>query len=213
MFLAFALPFLIIADVIVQALPGTRAYGKAFQGLLAQLLAYALVFGALYFMLHTRYNRPFWQSLGWRFPFRGMTITLFGGPVLAVLLGILAGLLRTPELETFRQMLANRPTLLLFALFGVIVGPLCEELAFRGFLMPLLMRSFGPIVGIVATSLPFGILHGPQYSWSWQVILIITLAGTAFGWVRYKTGSTAASTLMHSAYNLTQFAAFLAQGQ
>lgn len=214
MFLAFAFPFLIIAAVTVQALPGTRSYGKAFQGLLAQLVWYALVFGALYFMLHARYNRPFWESLGWRFPYQGMVMTLFGGPLLAIGIGYIGYILRTPDVPTpFRQMLDNRPTFILFAVFVVIVGPLCEELAFRGFLMPLLVRSFGAAAGILVTGALFGFLHAPEYAWSWRHVLLITAAGSTFGWVRYRTGSTAASTFMHSAYNLTQFAAFLGQGQ
>jgi membrane protease YdiL (CAAX protease family) len=108
-------------------------------------------------------------------------------------------------------MLENRPTLMLFAIFVVLLGPLCEELAFRGFLMPLLMRSLGPAAGIVGTGALFGCLHAPEYSWSWRHVLLITVAGSTFGWVRYRTGSTAASTFMHASYNLTQLAAFLAQ--
>ena len=214
LFLAFAFLLLIVVAAGIQAVPFSRAYGKAFQGLLAQLIWYALVFGMLYLMLRIRYGQPFWRSLGWRFPFRGMTMILFGGPLLAVGLGLASVLLRTPDIQTpFQQMLNNRPTLLLFAFFAIIIGPLCEELAFRGFLMPLLIRSLGAVAGIVATGALFGLLHAPEYSWSWRHVLLITAAGSAFGWVRYKTGSTAASTTMHAAYNLTQFAAFLGQGQ
>ncbi len=46
--------------------------------------------------------------------------------------------------------------MILFAIFVVILGPVCEELAFRGFLMPLLMRSFGPAIGIVLTGVCSG---------------------------------------------------------
>ena len=59
-------------------------------------------------------------------------------------------------------MLENRPTVVLFAIFVVILGPLCEELAFRGFLMPLLMRSFGAATGIIATGILFGACTGPN---------------------------------------------------
>jgi membrane protease YdiL (CAAX protease family) len=111
----------------------------------------------------------------------------------------------------FRQMLGNRPTIILFSIFVVILGPLAEELAFRGFLMPLLIRSFGPILGIVGTGVLFGALHAYEYSWSWRHVVLITAAGTTFGWVRYKTGSIAASIFMHATYNLTQLAAFFAQ--
>jgi membrane protease YdiL (CAAX protease family) len=39
---------------------------------------------------------------------------------------------------------------------------------------------------------------------------LVGLAGAAFGFVRYKTGSTAAATILHSCFNLTQFLAYLA---
>ena len=57
----------------------------------------------------------------------------------------------------------------------------------------------------------FGLLHLPEYEKSWKHGLLIATAGAIFGWVRYRTGSTAAATFMHSSYNLTQLAAFLAQ--
>jgi membrane protease YdiL (CAAX protease family) len=71
----------------------------------------------------------------------------------------------------------------------------------------------GAAAGILGTGALFGLLHAPEYAWSWRHVLLITAAGSAFGWVRYKSGSTAASTFMHAAYNLTQFAAFLGQAQ
>jgi membrane protease YdiL (CAAX protease family) len=110
-------------------------------------------------------------------------------------------------------MLDNRPTVLLFSIFVVILGPLCEELAFRGFLLPLFVRSLGAAAGVVVTGLLFGCLHAPEYSWSWRHVLLVSLAGCVFGWVRYQTRSTAAATYMHSTYNLTQFAAFVAQSR
>jgi membrane protease YdiL (CAAX protease family) len=44
-------------------------------------------------------------------------------------------------------------------------------------------------------------------------MLLISLVGCVFGWAKYKTQSTATSALMHSTFNLTQFAAFLAQSR
>jgi membrane protease YdiL (CAAX protease family) len=102
--------------------------------------------------------------------------------------------------------------LILTGLFGVSIGPLCEELAFRGFLMPLLIRSLGAWAGVLITALPFALLHGPQYSWSWQHIVLLALAGTAFGLVRHLSGSTAAAVMTHATYNLTFFSALVMQG-
>ena len=56
-----------------------------------------------------------------------------------------------------------------------------------------------------------GSVHGYEYQWSWQYMLLISLVGCVLGWTKYKTQSTVASALMHSTFNLTQFAAFLVQ--
>jgi len=215
LFISLCFPSLLITIVLVRALSGIIPYGKPFQGLLAQLVWYALVFGSLYALLRVRYRQPFWRSLGWKMlPFSSTATCFVAGPFLAVGIGYLGYLLQTPEISLpFQQMLDNRPTLLLFSVFVVIIGPLCEELAFRGFLLPLFIRSLGAAAGILLTGLLFGCLHAPEYSWSWRHVLLVALAGSVFGWVRYVTGSTAAATYMHSTYNLTQFAAFVAQSR
>jgi membrane protease YdiL (CAAX protease family) len=108
-------------------------------------------------------------------------------------------------------MLGSSATIILLGILVVILGPVAEELAFRGFLMPLLVRSIGVAGGIVVTGIIFGSVHGYEYQWSWRHMLLISTAGCVFGWVKYKTQSTVASALMHSTFNLTQFAAFLVQ--
>lgn len=187
---------------------------RAVVPLVSQFLGYGFWFAFLFMMFRFRYARPFWESLAWVKPQHGMVASIFAGPMLAFTVAILGVLLRTPEIEMpFRDLLADRVSILLLGIFATTLGPLCEELAFRGFLMPLLMRSFGVVAGIVLTSLPFALLHGPQYGWSWRHILLLTLAASAFGWMRYKTGSTATATVMHATYNLTFFTAFLLQGR
>jgi membrane protease YdiL (CAAX protease family) len=74
----------------------------------------------------------------------------------------------------------------------------------------LFAKTFGAAAGIVLSALPFALLHGGQYQWAWQQITLVGIAGLAFGFVRSRTGSTAASTILHSCFNLTQFVAFLA---
>jgi membrane protease YdiL (CAAX protease family) len=214
-FISLGLPALLISAGIVRGFAGALHLGKPFQGLLAQLIWYVLIFSALYGLLRLRYNEPFWRSLGWNIlPVQTTILIFLAGPILALTLGYLGYLLRAPDIKLpFDQMLEDRPTTILFAVFVVILGPLCEELAFRGFLMPLLMRSLGAVPGIVATSVLFGGVHAYEYAWSWRHVLLISTAGMVFGWVRYRTGSTAASTFLHSTYNLTQFAAFMAQAR
>jgi membrane protease YdiL (CAAX protease family) len=213
-FISLLLPSLFVAALLVKAMSPILPFGNPFQALLGQLIAYVLIFTSLYLLLHLRYGQPFWHSLGWTFPIAAVTASFLAGPLLAITIGLIGNILQTPEVPLpFQKMLDNRPTVALFAIFVVVLGPLCEELAFRGFLMPLLVRSFGPATGIIATGFLFGSLHGPEYGWHWQHALLISVAGMVFGWVRYRTGSTAAAVAMHSTYNLTQFAAFLVQNR
>ena len=67
------------------------------------------------------------------------------------------------------------------------------------------MRSLGAAGGILATALPFGMLHFSEYGNSWRHVLLISLSGVAFGLMRHVTGSTKAAAVMHSAYNAFQF--------
>ena len=65
----------------------------------------------------------------------------------------------------------------------------------------------------VLSALPFALLHGPQYAWSWRHLVLITVAGVAFGYARYRSGSTAAAAIVHAAYNTTFFLAFVLYGK
>jgi membrane protease YdiL (CAAX protease family) len=99
------------------------------------------------------------------------------------------------------------------AIFGIGIAPVCEELAFRGFLQPLLVRTFGVLPGILLASIPFGLLHYSEFGNSWRHAVLIAMAGASFGWMRQATGSTKAAALMHASYNALIFAAVFTQGR
>jgi membrane protease YdiL (CAAX protease family) len=172
----------------------------------SQLMLYGLLFAALYAILKLQYGRPFLKSLAWvDFPFSAMTAVMCG-VLLAVLNVVASALLHTPEVDTpVKHLLERHVTAVEFGLIGSTVGPLCEELVFRGFMQPVFVRSLGAFAGILITAIFFGSLHLAQNGFAWQSGVLITLAGIAFGWMRHLSGSTRASTLMHSAYNFTIF--------
>ena len=210
LFFVFAIPSFGIAGLMALAIK--HLVPQSSQGLQlipAQFAGYLIWFLMLSLMLRSRYQRPFWQSLDWAWP-QGRTLRyVAGGVVLAVSVGIFGSLLRAPRIDSPMEQLMSDPisgTLLAFV--AITLGPVCEELAFRGFLLPLLARSLGVGFGIFLSSLPFALLHGPEYSWSWRHVLLVMCAGAAFGWVRLATGSTAAATLVHAGYNGTFIAAY-----
>lgn len=211
---ALAVPCLFISVLLSKGLfaLSPEPPSDAVKAITLQFTAYALWFGVLILLLKTRYDQPFWRSLAWRLPWRGMLTTLFTGPALVLVVAVLGQLLNTPVIDnSIERMLHGRMSILVVGFFASTLGPLAEELIFRGFLQPLMIRSLGVALGIVFSSLPFALLHGPQYSWNWQHIVLLVLASSVFGYTRHRTGSTAASTLVHATYNLTFFAGFLLQ--
>jgi|SRR5665213_304885 len=215
LFLGAVLPAWLLGMLLIRfgraMAPGAFS-NNAVRVLAFQSAIYALLVGALYMVIAFRYRRPFWQSIGWVAPERGKWWCIFGGPALAIGLSVLGVVLRTPAIPTpVESLISGRGSLLLVAFFAVVLGPVFEELLFRGFLQPLLQRPLGAWPAILLAATGFALLHGQEYQWFWQQLLVVGLAGAAFGYARYKTGSTAAAALLHGGYNLTFFVGYLIQ--
>jgi len=210
-----ALPCLVAAVILVRIatlLVPEDWNTPASAALAMQFILYGFWFACLWGLIRVRYGRPVGESLRWRWPRRGWLSYMLLGFVLALAIGFLGALTRAPNVEMpMRDLLSDRSSLLLVGVFAVTLGPVCEELIFRGFLLPVLHRSFGPVLAVILSAIPFSLLHGPQYGWSWQHIILITVAACMFGVIRVRSNSTAAAALMHAGYNLTLFVAYLSQ--
>jgi hypothetical protein len=208
LFIGAVIPVFLLALLAVRVIPLPSG---AVRAMVYQSLIYVLLLGVLYLLVAWRYAAPFWQSLGWtqfRLPFLYAAV----GPALAIGTSTLGVLLKAPSLPSpIEDLISDRRSLFIMMLFLTVVGPVFEELTFRGFLFPLLARSVGPFLAILLTATPFALVHGSQYHWSWQHLTVVGLAGAVFGFVRYKSGSTAAATLVHTGYNATLFIGFLVQ--
>jgi len=122
----------------------------------------------------------------------------------------LAAVIHTPKVKSPIDEITKTPlSLAVFAVMAVTIAPLFEELFFRGFIQPLLSRSFGVTAGVILTAVLFGALHAPEYSWAWQYALAVTIAGAVFGWIRARTQSIIPSTIMHGGYNLVFIVALI----
>jgi membrane protease YdiL (CAAX protease family) len=217
LFIGLALPCLLAGAVVVRIVTvvlGILPRSKALELLPAQFLGYAFLFCVLYLIFRLQYRRPFWRSLGWIRSGPRVPALIAMGLALALAVGLLGALLRTPDIDSpLKQLFSDRTSIVVMAVFAITLGPLCEELFFRGFMQPLLVRSLGVVAGIVLTALPFGLLHLQEYAYSWRHVLLISVAGAAFGWIRHRTGSTRAAVIMHAAYNSAFFIGLLSQGK
>jgi membrane protease YdiL (CAAX protease family) len=87
----------------------------------------------------------------------------------------------------------------LFFIAVVIVGPVAEEIAFRGFLFRGLSTTWLGIAGtLIVTSAIWAAMH-IQYDW----ILVgqIFLIGLVLGWLRWASGSTLLTMMLHVTAN------------
>jgi membrane protease YdiL (CAAX protease family) len=209
LFVGSIVPSFVLGTLIMRVV---RPSSEAARTFIFQSLIYILLLSVLYGLVAWRYRQPFWRSLRWMVPFRGVWLCVMVGPALAIATAALGAVLRAPFVPSpIEDLISDRRSLVILMLFATLLGPVFEELIFRGFLLPLLVRSLGAWPGIILTAAPFALMHGSQYHWSWQHLVVIGVAGVAFGYVRFKTGSTFAAALVHAGYNAMLFLAFLVQ--
>ena len=87
-------------------------------------------------------------------------------------------------------------------------GPMIEEMLFRGLLFWLIFellrrrgvpQSAAAAATVLLTAIAFAFSHNDRHGLRLYATI---LTGIAFGWMRVRSGSTAAATLMHAVYNL-----------
>lgn len=179
---------------------------------IAEFIGYVIVFIALW-LLFRRHGKPLFESLGWiPQPFRPLHLAALGIALVAFVL-LLGNLLNIPNTETpFDKLLSDTASRIGIVVFGVTLGPIIEELLFRGFLQPVMIDSMGVFPGIVVTSLLFGALHLSQNGNIWQSGALIAIVGFVLGVVRHVSGSTRASAITHISYNALPFLGLILSG-
>ena len=95
------------------------------------------------------------------------------------------------------------------------LGPVLEEVVFRGYLFALLAWSFRRFATdlvlnwlvVITAALVFAVVHLAQPGVSWLQLACIASTGTLYGWIRQRSGSTAPAAMAHAVYNLVLYAA------
>jgi membrane protease YdiL (CAAX protease family) len=113
--------------------------------------------------------------------------------------------------------------------FGVLLAPLAEEIAFRGFLLPALATAydwlalertpaglqrwqnstghsaFALVFGAIFSSVPFALLHAGQVAHAWVALSVLFGVSLVLSAVRIRCHSVACSVFFHSIYNFVIF--------
>jgi uncharacterized protein len=86
----------------------------------------------------------------------------------------------------------------------VLIGPIIEELIFRGYILHRLLKSYSPVHAILVSSILFGAVHLNP----WQFVSAFVI-GCFAGWVYYRTNNILYAIIIHIANNAFAFSGFL----
>jgi membrane protease YdiL (CAAX protease family) len=83
----------------------------------------------------------------------------------------------------------------------ILVGPLVEELLFRGALLSVLRTRLGDGWAIAVSAIVFGAVHLPDLDWLWYAVPNLILVGVFCAWLRVRSGSIWPGFVAHAANN------------
>jgi uncharacterized protein len=173
------------------------------------------------------WHRSFPEGLQWNWPLaRINTLRLIAlGLILGVTMQLVTNFITPPKTIPIDEFFTHASTAWLITLFGSIVAPIFEETCFRGFLLPAFAIAYdwlalprtpeahlqwqssttltpaALLFSSVLSSLLFALLHAQQIAHLIPALLALFSISLVLSFVRIKTQSVAASTLVHSAYN------------
>jgi membrane protease YdiL (CAAX protease family) len=161
------------------------------------------------FLVKVVHRKPFLEYIHW-FKNRTFSVGLLiaTGLMLAISVAIISSYFPPSEPPPLERLLSSTEALYVFAIFGIGVAPLFEEIIFRGFLFKVFHDMRGPRLAVPATAALFTMLHIPQLWGSWAGIALIFFVGYVLSAVRERSQSIIPPFIIHTAYNGVLFGLF-----
>ncbi|WP_458069360.1 CPBP family intramembrane glutamic endopeptidase [Rhodanobacter sp. BL-MT-08] len=134
----------------------------------------------------------------------GMAAPLLGGLLTSLLAN---GKTVTQDVQNLGM---HTPLGLRLALVVVVtsVGPLVEEILFRGVLLSALTKRWRIGWSVVISALLFAVSHLPSMQWQWYALPDLMLLAGALAWLRLRARSLWPAVLAHGVNNLLAVAAW-----
>jgi membrane protease YdiL (CAAX protease family) len=220
-------------DRILDALQNQRLQ------LAATTLTYVGTLVSAWFIFPVLWGSTLLDGLSWHFgAVRGVAWRLAGaGLALGFLLQAMESLITMPKSVPMEDYFKTAPMVWFLTFFGTMLAPLFEETVFRGLLLPAIAIGYdwvrlprdvealeqwrerselslpGLVFSSIVTSVLFALIHAPQLGYTWAAVGLLAAVSLVLSFVRIKSGSLAASTLVHASYNLSVFLTlFVASG-
>jgi membrane protease YdiL (CAAX protease family) len=182
---------------------------------------------AAWFVFPHLWQRRFLDGIEWRWATaRSQAAKLLAlGLVVGMMMQVVAHFITPPKTLPIDEFFLTPLDAWLITIFGTILAPVFEEICFRGFMVPAFAIAYdwlslprteearsrwqttttltpaALIFSSLLTSLIFALLHATQVAHLWNALLVLFTISLLLTWVRLKSGSVAASALVHGAYN------------
>ena len=195
---------------------------------IALFVGYVLTFAISFPVFPLLWHRSFLDGIHWTW--RAARLRwwklIFLGIGLSLVAQVAEHLFKTPKETTDVLKLLDTPlSAWLTAIFGALVAPLVEEIAFRGFLLPAIATAYdwislertpaafnrwhqttahttsALVLAAVVSSAAFAAMHGSQLHWPVGPLVILFGVSLVLSCVRIRLQSVAASALVHVSFN------------
>ena len=224
---------LCVLVVLAAAHLRTEEQMKAHQGLamLGQAASYVLTLAVAWMLFPRLWERSFPRGIEWNAlaAKRWWYWIMLVGACMSGLAQFALRFVAEPKTSPLDQVLRTTHGAWLMTGFGVLLAPVTEEIAFRGFLLPALAIAYdwlamertpsglqkwqsssmhsraALIFASIFSSIPFALMHAGQLQHAWGALGILYAVSLVLSFVRVRTNSVAAGVLMHATYNLTVF--------
>jgi uncharacterized protein len=180
-------------------------------GVIVQIGLDLFLLGYLAVQMRVRFQSPFWRTIGWRplemdGPSRALIYSglAFAGIFLQAIVETASSAFAPKRQLPIQAVLEDRHAAILFMMVAVLLAPLVEEIIFRGYIYPVVARTFGVTASVVATGTLFGLLHAPQLWGGWWQVTLLILVGIIFTLARAVSKTVITSFILHTSYNSLQ---------
>lgn len=185
-----------LASVAVVALGGNQA-----TALLGGLVSYGAYVAACWILAErVAPGNPLAALRFHRVAPRVWSLAAAVGLALAVLVSVV--LLLVPQGESPMTQVLQTSGGMVSVIALALISPWSEEFLLRGVIYGSLERWAGPLAAVLGSALIFSLLHLGQHWGNLAPWVTLTVTGLVLSGVRWRTGSTLASTVTHLVYNL-----------
>jgi membrane protease YdiL (CAAX protease family) len=199
----------------------------------AQAAGYVVTLAISMWLFSILWTKPFLVGIEWN----GLALRRYWqrlaplGIILAIAATLVDSHLPQPKKVRIEELFNTTAHCWEITAFGILLGPLFEEIAFRGFLLPALATAYdwlaldrtpaglrrwetatghtraALLFGSIFSSIAFAAIHADQLSSAWGPLAVLFCVGMIISYVRVRTHSVASTVLLHAVYNATQFTA------